>query len=257
MASGRSHQGNSARAADRMAEDRRRARDGAIALHRLDHDPRPPSGRSRCCCATVRRSIAVRDRVVRHGAGRVTFLLALIVDVLAPTFGGTKDFVASLKLVAYSYTAAWVAGSLPAARHARLPARAGRRDLLGLHCSFSARRCCSNARADKAVAVHDRRRAVRDRPRLPAQRAVRCFSHGHGRAMAVRGCGTTCASGHRVGRRRSATVSPPSTAWPRSVVRRRVRRSGAPSRTAARAASAAGCAGSARARSARAGRPRA
>jgi hypothetical protein len=42
----------------------------------------------------------------------VTFLLALIVDALAPTFGGEKNFVQSLKLVAYSYTAAWVAGIL-------------------------------------------------------------------------------------------------------------------------------------------------
>ena len=40
----------------------------------------------------------------------VTFLLALIVDGLAPTFGGQKNFVESLKLVAYSYTAAWIAG---------------------------------------------------------------------------------------------------------------------------------------------------
>jgi hypothetical protein len=40
----------------------------------------------------------------------VTFLMALIVDALAPTFGGEKNFVQSLKLVAYSYTAAWVAG---------------------------------------------------------------------------------------------------------------------------------------------------
>jgi hypothetical protein len=39
-----------------------------------------------------------------------TFVLAVIVDALAPTFGGTKDFVAALKLVAYSYTAAWLAG---------------------------------------------------------------------------------------------------------------------------------------------------
>jgi hypothetical protein len=36
-------------------------------------------------------------------------ILALIVDVLAPTFGGTKDYVASLKLVTYSFTALWVA----------------------------------------------------------------------------------------------------------------------------------------------------
>src|SRR5690606_20769248 len=36
--------------------------------------------------------------------------LAMIVDVLAPSFGGQKDFVAALKLTAYSYTAAWLAG---------------------------------------------------------------------------------------------------------------------------------------------------
>ena len=40
----------------------------------------------------------------------ITYLMALIVDTLAPTFNGTKDFTQSLKLVAYSYTAPWVAG---------------------------------------------------------------------------------------------------------------------------------------------------
>ncbi len=35
-------------------------------------------------------------------------LLALIVDVLAPSFGGSKDYVRSLKLVAFSFTAVWV-----------------------------------------------------------------------------------------------------------------------------------------------------
>lgn len=40
----------------------------------------------------------------------MTFVLALVVDALAPTFGGEKNFLRSLKLVAYSYTAAWVAG---------------------------------------------------------------------------------------------------------------------------------------------------
>ena len=40
----------------------------------------------------------------------ITYLIALIVDALAPTFGGTKDFTQSLKLVAYSYTAPWLAG---------------------------------------------------------------------------------------------------------------------------------------------------
>lgn len=40
----------------------------------------------------------------------ITFVLAMVVDVLAPSFGGEKDFVAALKLTAYSYTAAWIAG---------------------------------------------------------------------------------------------------------------------------------------------------
>ena len=39
----------------------------------------------------------------------VVAVLALIVDVLSPSFGGSKDYVRSLKLVAYSFTAAWVA----------------------------------------------------------------------------------------------------------------------------------------------------
>jgi hypothetical protein len=40
----------------------------------------------------------------------ITFILALLIDALAPTFGGSKDIVAALKLSAYSYTAAWIAG---------------------------------------------------------------------------------------------------------------------------------------------------
>jgi len=40
----------------------------------------------------------------------VTYLLAWIVDALAPTFGGEKNFIQSLKLTAYSYTAAWIGG---------------------------------------------------------------------------------------------------------------------------------------------------
>lgn len=40
----------------------------------------------------------------------VTLVLAWIIDALAPTFGGEKNYVSSLKLTAYSYTAAWVAG---------------------------------------------------------------------------------------------------------------------------------------------------
>ncbi len=40
----------------------------------------------------------------------VVFVVTLIADALAPSFGGEKNFVQSLKLVAYSHTAAWVAG---------------------------------------------------------------------------------------------------------------------------------------------------
>lgn len=42
----------------------------------------------------------------------VTYLLAMIVDALAPTFGGEKNFIQSLKLTAYAYTAAWLAAVL-------------------------------------------------------------------------------------------------------------------------------------------------
>jgi hypothetical protein len=38
------------------------------------------------------------------------FVLALIIDALAPSFGGTKNQVQATKLVVYSYTAAWLAG---------------------------------------------------------------------------------------------------------------------------------------------------
>lgn len=39
-----------------------------------------------------------------------TWVLALIIDALAPTFGGTKNPIAALKVAAYSSTASWVAG---------------------------------------------------------------------------------------------------------------------------------------------------
>ena len=37
------------------------------------------------------------------------FIVALIVEALAPTFSGEKSRVQALKVVAYSYTASWVA----------------------------------------------------------------------------------------------------------------------------------------------------
>ena len=38
------------------------------------------------------------------------YVLSLIIDALAPTFGGTKSPIQALKVAAYSSTAAWVAG---------------------------------------------------------------------------------------------------------------------------------------------------
>jgi len=40
------------------------------------------------------------------------FVVALIVDALAPTFSGTKNSVQALKVVAYSNTPGWIAGIL-------------------------------------------------------------------------------------------------------------------------------------------------
>jgi hypothetical protein len=37
-------------------------------------------------------------------------VMALVIDALAPTFGGQKDFMAALKLTAFGWTAAWLAG---------------------------------------------------------------------------------------------------------------------------------------------------
>ena len=40
------------------------------------------------------------------------YVLALIIEALAPTFGGQKNRTQAFKLAAYSYTPAWVAGIL-------------------------------------------------------------------------------------------------------------------------------------------------
>ena len=42
----------------------------------------------------------------------VVFVVAKLVDALAPTFGGQRDPLRALKVTAYSYTPAWIAGAL-------------------------------------------------------------------------------------------------------------------------------------------------
>lgn len=49
--------------------------------------------------------------VLQYVLGLVTvYVLALIIDALAPSFGGTKNQVQALKVAAYSSTASWLAG---------------------------------------------------------------------------------------------------------------------------------------------------
>ena len=49
--------------------------------------------------------------VLTYGLSLVTiYVLSLIIDALAPNFGGTKDPVKAFKVAAYSWTAAWLAG---------------------------------------------------------------------------------------------------------------------------------------------------
>jgi hypothetical protein len=40
----------------------------------------------------------------------MVYVIALIIEALAPTFGGTKDRLAAFKVAAYAPTAAWLAG---------------------------------------------------------------------------------------------------------------------------------------------------
>lgn len=40
------------------------------------------------------------------------YILAFIIDALAPSFGSTKDMSASMKVAVFSYTASWIAGIL-------------------------------------------------------------------------------------------------------------------------------------------------
>jgi hypothetical protein len=54
---------------------------------------------------------AARYALTQYVLGLVTpFVFALIIDALAPTFGGQRSQIQALKVAAYSWTAAWVAG---------------------------------------------------------------------------------------------------------------------------------------------------
>jgi hypothetical protein len=77
------------------------------------------------------------------------FVVALIVDALAPTFGGQKDSLRALKVTAYSFTPAWAAAILTI-----LPALgvfAGLIGLYGLYLMYVGLPVLMRAPADKAL----------------------------------------------------------------------------------------------------------
>jgi uncharacterized protein YqgC (DUF456 family) len=56
-------------------------------------------------------SLGLESALVRYVLSLAsTYVLALIIDALAPNFGGRKNQIQALKVAAYSSTAAWVAG---------------------------------------------------------------------------------------------------------------------------------------------------
>jgi hypothetical protein len=72
---------------------------------------------------------ALLSAVLSYGLSLATvFVLALVIDGLAPSFGGQKDQIQALKVAAYSGTAGWVAGIF-----GLLPALALIGALLGLY----------------------------------------------------------------------------------------------------------------------------
>ena len=55
--------------------------------------------------------LALGQLILSYALGlAMVYVVALIVDALAPSFGGTRDRIQALKTVAYCYTASWIAG---------------------------------------------------------------------------------------------------------------------------------------------------
>lgn len=55
--------------------------------------------------------IGITSAIVQYGLSLLAvYLLSLVVDALAPKFGGRRDRLQALKTVVYTYTATWIAG---------------------------------------------------------------------------------------------------------------------------------------------------
>ena len=79
----------------------------------------------------------------------LVFLIALIIDGLAPTFGGTKNRTQAFKVAAYANTAAWLAGVLLFLP--QLAPLAGLLSLYGLYLLYLGLPLLMRAPADKAL----------------------------------------------------------------------------------------------------------
>jgi hypothetical protein len=56
---------------------------------------------------------AISQAIVHFVLGLIgVFIVSLIIDALAPTFGGTKNPLQALKVAVYTWTPAWIAGIL-------------------------------------------------------------------------------------------------------------------------------------------------
>ncbi|MGE0449827.1 MAG: Yip1 family protein [Vicinamibacterales bacterium] len=78
------------------------------------------------------------------------FVLALVINALAPTFGGQKDSTQALKIAVYSFTPAWVAGVLQVLPSLSSLALLG--GLYGLYLLYLGLPVLMKAPQDKAVA---------------------------------------------------------------------------------------------------------
>jgi hypothetical protein len=91
-----------------------------LTLHRLHHSARRDPGGGEFHRAVGFRvwplfkvpiGTGLAGAVVRYLATLAgVYVLALIIDALAPSFGGQKSQIQALKLAAYSSTASWLAG---------------------------------------------------------------------------------------------------------------------------------------------------
>lgn len=93
--------------------------------------------------------LGLESAIVRYVLSLISvYVLALIIDALAPTFGGQKNQIQALKVAAYSSTAAWIAGIF-----ALLPALAilGILGLYSLYLLFLGLPVLMKSPADKAA----------------------------------------------------------------------------------------------------------